>query len=478
MNKRDSLFFKHMAASYPLLWLNTFEYERCINQCIKDCQELGKQYRIWDISKGVYTLDEVYADATMDALQPIETLEKENNTVIFVLDYNNYIKNNAIWRKLLNNICKFKNNSCIFAIISPIVELPEELSRYITILDFNLPTYKEVEDFITNFCNEYEFNINKNEKEALVQAGLGLTFFELENALSLSLSIEMKPLPEFISEQKKQLLKTQSSLTINNKKLNFDTLYGLEKLKYFAKKMVGKGKGILLVGVPGGGKSHFANTLGTETNRITINMDFSTMMGKFVGETERKTREALKTVDAMSPCILFIDEIEKGLAGVNGYNGDSGTSQRQGGQFLKWLSDHESDVYVIATSNDISKLPPEYLRAERWDAIFFVDLPNQEERKGICEIYKNKYKIEDTQLPNIENWTGAEIKTMYRLASCLNTSLFEASEYVTPIYKTMKEKIETLRDWAKNRTIYASNKIVTTQQNNRRNITYIQKTNH
>ena len=167
---------------------------------------------------------------------------------------------------------------------------------------------------------------------------------------------------------------------------------------------------------------------------------------------------------------MFIDEIEKGLAGVSGYNGDSGTSQRQGGQFLKWLSDHESDVYVIATSNDISKLPPEYLRAERWDAIFFVDLPNKEEREGICEIYKKLYKIKDDILPNIDNWTGAEIKTLYRLANAMNISLLEANEYITPIYKTMKEKIEDLRNWAKDRTIYAStsnNKTISKESNNR-----------
>jgi SpoVK/Ycf46/Vps4 family AAA+-type ATPase len=470
-----SPFLKHISAGYPLLWLNTFEYERCINQCINDCKKLKRQYRIWDINKGVYTLDEVHEESTMDALQPIETLQKENNMIIFVLDYDNYIKNNVAWRALINNMENYKRNCCTFTIISPTVELPSEVSRYMTILDFNLPTKEEIDDFITEFCDDFEYKISKKEKEAIIQAGLGLTTFELDNALSLSLSLEDKLLPEFINEQKKQLIKTQSSLTINTKKLDFNTLYGLDKLKYFAKRMVGKGKGILLVGVPGGGKSHFANTLGTETNRVTINMDFGAMMGKLVGETEQKTRDALKTVDAMNPCILFIDEIEKGLAGVSGYNGDSGTSQRQGGQFLKWLSDHDSDVYVIATSNDISKLPPEYLRAERWDAIFFVDLPNEEERKGICEIYKKEYKVEDTQLPNIENWTGAEIKTMYRLASCLNTSLLEASEYVTPIYKTMKEKIEMLREWAKDRTIYASNKVSTTPKSVKRTIVKTQE---
>lgn len=476
-------FFKYIAAGYPLLWINTFEYERCIKQCSKDCIKLNRTPVIWDINKGIYDETQIIDEATMDALQPIEYLTNTNNsnTIIFVLDFHCFIKNNVIWRALLNNINKYKENVCTFVIVSPNIIIPEEINRYITILDFDLPNKEDIQKYIEHFCSSFSLQINNATKNKLIQSGLGLTLFELENALSLSLATENKLLPEFINEQKKQLIKVQNSLTLNNNKLKFDSLYGLDKLKYFAKKMVGKGKGILLVGVPGGGKSHFANTLGNETNRVTINMDFGAMMGSLVGETEQKTAMALKTIDAMEPCILFIDEIEKGLAGVSGYNGDSGTSQRQGGQFLKWLSDHESDVYVIATSNDISKLPPEYLRAERWDAIFFVDLPTEEERIGICNIYKNEYKIKDNNIPNINNWTGAEIKTMYRLSKAMNISLIEASEYVTPIYKTMKEKIEQLRNWAKDRTIYASNpivkKIVTEVKENNRQITKLKNLN-
>lgn len=219
-----------------------------------------------------------------------------------------------------------------------------------------------------------------------------------------------------------------------------------------------RGKGVLLLGVPGAGKSHFAKTLGKETGRVTINMDFGNLMGGIVGETEQKTRDALAVIDAMEPCILFIDEIEKGLAGTSGHNGDSGTSKRQGGMFLKWLNDHDSDVYVVATSNSINDLPPEFLRAERWDAIFFVDLPHEEERVAILNIYRKFYSIsdEDTQIPDIEGWTGAEIRSMCRLASSMEISLMEASQYICPIIKTMGEKIDALRNFATNRAIPAS----------------------
>jgi len=475
----------YIFADYTALWINTIEYERYIDETIKtlkDNEDIGvKNYAIWDIHKGVYKIEndeeEIIEETTMDPFQPITYLTNMDNEVIFVLDYHCYIQNNVVWRALLDSMSIFSQRECTFIIISPMTSsIPKEINRYITIIDFSLPTEKEIENYIEEYCHSFNCTIQIKNKKELITAGKGLTKYELEQALSLSLTTKGAILPEFINEQKKQLVKSQSSLLINNSTLDFNSLYGMEELKYFSKKMVGKGKGILLVGVPGGGKSHFANTLGTETNRITINMDFSSMMDSLVGETERKTASALQTIDAMEPCILFIDEIEKGLAGVSGYNGDSGTSQRQGGQFLKWLSDHTSDVYIIATSNDISKLPPEYLRAERWDAIFFVDLPNEEERKGICELYKKEYNVIDDELPNIENWTGAEIKTLYRLSNSLDLSLIETSKYVTPIFNTMKEKINNLRNWAKGRTISASKICGTNKKSNKkRNITMVKE---
>jgi SpoVK/Ycf46/Vps4 family AAA+-type ATPase len=142
---------------------------------------------------------------------------------------------------------------------------------------------------------------------------------------------------------------------------------------------------------------------------------------------------------------------------MEGYSGDSGTSKRQGGQVLKWLNDHKSDVYTIATCNNIDGLPPEFLRAERWDAIFFVDLPNEEERNAIMDLYKNYYGIEDEESSvNIKDWTGAEIKNLCKLAKNLEVSLEEASKYVCPIAKTAAEKIETLRNKVRSTTVPAS----------------------
>ena len=193
-------------------------------------------------------------------------------------------------------------------------------------------------------------------------------------------------------------------------------------------------------------------------------LDFGLLMSSYVGETEQRTKEALDIADAMAPCILFIDEIEKGLAGVSrgAYVGDSGVSQRQGGLFLKWLQNHDSDVFVVATCNDISKIPAPYLRAERWDTVFFVDLPNTAEREAIFNLYKDHYNLSDEQcdikdiVKFTENWTGAEIRTLCRLASALNAKFSEATLYVKPIFETMRDSIEALREWAKHRAVPAS----------------------
>jgi SpoVK/Ycf46/Vps4 family AAA+-type ATPase len=217
---------------------------------------------------------------------------------------------------------------------------------------------------------------------------------------------------------------------------------------------------VLLVGVAGSGKSQFAKYVGKQTNQLVINLDLAKMKGKYVGDTEKMTRESIETIDTIKNCVVLVDEIEKGLAGVSGA-GDSGSSANQGATFLKWLSDkEEGGSYIIATANNIEQLPSEYKRAERWDGIFFLDLPTEEIRKGIIQFYVNYYKLDvkksklDDLLTLTKNWTGAEIKTMCRLASALEKSCIEiATEYVTTIYSVDKEKIDSLREWSVGRTI-------------------------
>ena len=192
----------------------------------------------------------------------------------------------------------------------------------------------------------------------------------------------------------------------------------------------------LIQGDPGTGKSAFAKALGRETGRPTLILDIGALMGSLVGQSEERTRQALRIIDAMAPCVAMIDEVEKAFAGLNG-NGDSGVSSRMFGTFLSWLNDHESDVFVVCTANDVSKLPPEFGRSERFDGVFFLDLPSREEKDAIWTIYLDLFEIgRDERLPDDENWTGAEVKACCRLSALLDVPLVQAAQNVVPVAVT------------------------------------------
>jgi SpoVK/Ycf46/Vps4 family AAA+-type ATPase len=196
--------------------------------------------------------------------------------------------------------------------------------------------------------------------------------------------------------------------------------------------------------------------LGKSLGVPTAAMDFGRMFGSLVGESEERIRAALDVVDSFSPCVLRIDEIEKGLSGIQSSGQtDGGTGSRVFGTFLNWLNDHKSRVFVVATCNDISKMPPEFLRAERWDAIFFVDLPTEKEQETIFKLYRDQYKVKGTP-PDMSGWSGAEIKSLCRIAAMMGTDVTAARKYIMPLSQSMAEKIESLREWAGSRTIPAS----------------------
>jgi SpoVK/Ycf46/Vps4 family AAA+-type ATPase len=179
-------------------------------------------------------------------------------------------------------------------------------------------------------------------------------------------------------------------------------------------------------------------------------------MGSLVGQSEANLRQALKVADAMAPCVLFVDELEKALSGV-GSSGDSGVATRLFGNLLTWLSDHTSDVFFVGTSNDISKLPPEFARAERFDGLFFLDLPNAQEKDLIWAQYRRQYGIPEAQArPDDTSWTGAEVKSCCRLAALLDVPLTQAAHNVVPVAVTAAEQVERLRSWASGRCLSAS----------------------
>jgi SpoVK/Ycf46/Vps4 family AAA+-type ATPase len=210
------------------------------------------------------------------------------------------------------------------------------------------------------------------------------------------------------------------------------------------------------LGVPGTGKSAFARALGRETGRPTLTLDLGALYGSLVGETERNVRQALKIADAMAPCICFVDELEKALGGVGG-QGDSGVSTRLFGTLLTWLAERNSDVFFLGTCNDISRLPPEFARAERMDATFFLDLPTSAEKDAIWRLFQEQYGIPASQArPDDTDWTGAEVAACCRLAALLDVPLTQAARQVVPVAVTAAEQVDKLRTWASGRCLSAS----------------------
>src|SRR5262249_39133149 len=204
------------------------------------------------------------------------------------------------------------------------------------------------------------------------------------------------------------------------------------------------------------GKSAFARALGNEVDRPTLLLDLGALYGSLVGATEQNVRQALRIADARSPAILFCDELEKALSGVGG-QGDSGVATRLFGTLLTWLSDRTSDCFFLGTCNDVSKVPPGFTRAKRFDGIFFLDLPSEDEKRVIWATYRSQFGIAASQArPDDVEWTGAEIRACCRLAALLDVPLTQAAQQVVPVAVTAAEQVERLRSWASGRCPSAS----------------------
>jgi AAA+ superfamily predicted ATPase len=418
----------------------------------------------WNCQAGIREVGNGFAKDMPDPLDAVAFLTTINQkSILFLENLHRFLKGDAaidIIQRIYNLVDQYKASLKSLVVLAPSVEIPIELSKVFTALNFDLPGREDLKKMLMYMAESTQKPLpNEAKQEALLEAGKGLAAFEFENALALSLVTKKEFDPLIIMEQKSQLIKKNASLMLEKFDENLENLGGLDNLKSFCLKVVNSpySRGVLLLGIPGGGKSHFAKGLGKALGLPTPGLDFGRMFGSLVGESEGRIREALAVVDAFSPCILFIDEIEKGLSGIQSSGStDGGTGSRVFGTFLTWLNDHKSRVFVVATCNDVTKMPPEFLRAERWDAIFFVDLPTERERRIILDLYQKQYHVEGEPSHGLQGWSGAEIKSLCRIAAMLKTDLKSAERFVIPLSQSMTDKIENLRDWARTRTIPAT----------------------
>ena len=458
----------YINAAFTGLWVETHEPDEAEREILQHARDRQWRVAVWDVARGVRvpgaegSTAEAGSGDPLAALRSVTATADPNGTSVLLLhNFHKFLTSPEVIQTLFTQLIAGKERRTFFVVLSPVVQIPVELEKLFVVIEHALPDREQLRAIATELTSEQPSDLPIGEGlQRVLDAAAGLTSYEAEGAFALSLARHNAIRPEAIWELKAQTLRKNNLLTLHRGGEKFDSLGGLANLKNFCRGVLTPGKsvrprGVLLLGVPGTGKSAFAKALGNETGRPTLMLDIGALMGSLVGETERNVRQALRIADAMSPCILFVDELEKGLSGVGG-NGDSGVSTRMFGTLLTWMADHTSDVFVIATANDVSKLPPELTRAERLDATFFLDLPGEQERLRIWEMYVKQFDL----VPKFtrsgdNNWTGAEIKACCRLAALLGVSLDEAAQHVIPVATTASEAVERLRTWADGRCLAA-----------------------
>lgn len=507
-------------AGYSSIVIKTSEEDRAIKECLNAGRECKKRVFCWSCIKGIeeileepiqkdcIDMGEYYtrtanSDLTdaQDALNDAINLnDGRGDYILILLDFHHYLNRADVLRSAKDAFKQVLGIGACFVFVSNSFDVPSDWEDSIISIELRLPNKDEIKEHLEEMVNFYKDQLkleDLNQLDELVdkasEIALGLTITQAENAFATSFSkVETIDL-HIISEVKAQIICTDGLLEFwnNNKNVEIGGMhtfrdYTKKRLLAFSEKAKEYGlpnpKGVLLVGIPGCGKSLAAKSLAQEWNVPLIKCDLGKLFGSYVGDTEANTRKALKTAEAMSPCVLWIDEIEKGLAGAgsSGSN-DSGVSSRMFASVLTWMQEKEKPVYVIATANSITSLPQELLRKGRFDEIFFVDLPNQEERKEIIEIQikKKQREPENFDINEIskrcDGFTGAEIEEM------IVSSMFEAyadgereledKDILSVIDKTipaskgfMSQTVSSLQQWAEERGIAnANSKIISNE---------------
>lgn len=460
-------------ACFTGIWVQSFEHDDALGEAARLCQEQAWRLATWDVARGLAVVGageggtSAVGNDPLAALRALPALATADGTALLVLtNFHRFLQSAEIVQTLARQLTAGKQTRTFVVILSPIVQIPVELEKLFLVVEHELPSREQLTELARGVATGPEELPGGAQLEAVLDAASGLTRYEAEAAYSLSLVRRGSLTPEALWEIKSGLLKKSGLLQLHRGVETFNGLGGLDGVKAFCRRALRAGvlradvrpRGILLLGVPGTGKSALAKALGNETGRPTLLLDVGNLMGGIVGDTERNIRQALRIADAMSPAILFLDEVEKGLSGVaSSGQTDGGVSARLFGTFLTWLNDHTSDVFVIATCNDVTRLPPEFSRAERFDGCFFLDLPREDERRAIWELYLGQFALDSSQrLPSDTDWTGAEIRACCRLAALLDLPLVAAAENIVPVARTAAESVTRLRSWAGGRCLDAT----------------------
>ena len=482
-------------ARYSLIWVTSPEETRVEESLKKLCVEREMRLEVWSITEGFKVL--ANGQGTRDVKDPMKAIDHvlrgEGRALYVLRDFHPFLKEPAVVRRLRDAATELRKTKKSLLVLSPVTKIPPELEKSVSaIVDWDLPNRQEIEQIARNLlrsappATQQLAESDATYIERVVEAALGLTAVEAENVFAKAMVRTHTFDLETILEEKKQIIRKSGLLEYYEHREEFGDVGGMDTLKdwlvkrrsAFSSRARDFGlplpKGILLIGVPGTGKSLTAKAVGALWQMPLLRLDVGKIFAGLVGSSEENIRTVIKTAEAVAPAILWIDELEKGFSGT-GSSGqtDGGTTSRVFGSFITWLQEKTSPVFVIATANNVHQLPPELLRKGRFDEIFFCDLPDREDRRSILDIHIRKKRRDPSQfdlekLVDITvDFSGAEIEqaVIASLYDAFDTGgdlndelLIHTLKETVPLAITMREMIDSMREWARTRARPASSR--------------------
>jgi SpoVK/Ycf46/Vps4 family AAA+-type ATPase len=481
MNFKDELTLL-LTARYPLIYINTIEEDRVeyiIRKSIKT--NLNRSIYSWDFVDG-YTNNpnnEGFAKRNpLQALELVERLTSETPALFLLKDFHRFLTDISISRKLKNISRLLKLQPKTIIIIASELSIPAELQDLITVINFYLPIENEIEQELTRLITSLNIKIDSQLLENLIQVSQGLSLERIRRVLSKIIAtyktIDENSISILLSE-KKQIISQTEILEYWSSDENIQKIGGVDNLKdWLRKRKTSFGiqasnyglptpRGLLLIGIQGTGKSLTAKAVATEWQLPLLKLDVGKLFGGIVGESESRLRQTINLAETLSPCILWIDEIDKAFT-INDSNSDSGTSNRVLATFISWLSEKTKPVFVVATANNVDLLPLEIIRKGRFDEIFFLDLPKKHEREEIFKIHMQEFRpktwtlFDYSKLSNLsESFSGAEIRqsiiegmyhAFYEEREFTTEDICQALEELIPLAQLENNQTLKLQKWA------------------------------
>jgi len=462
-----------------LIWIRTKEEERLEKLINFSCERLNiKRFIRWDCVSGIKGLineEGKFSNNPLGVLNWLKEQDSKFSTVLLVKDFHKFYDDPSINRTIKELSSALKKTSHNLIISSHLFPSSEELDELMTIVNLPLPDQKELKNLIKTIAINTNSNLEDQDLNELSIASSGLTEVKVKQVTAKALAqrgkISKADIKDIL-EEKKQVIARSEILEFFEAKSSQDDIGGLNVLKFwlkqrhraFSKEARDYGlpipKGVLLVGAQGTGKSLTAKSISKSWSMPLLRLDVGRLFSSLVGSSEARTREAILRAEAMSPCILWIDEIDKGFGGDA--RSDGGTSQRVLASLLTWMAEKESAVFVIATANAIDKLPAELLRKGRFDEIFFLDLPNSKERFTILDLHLKKRRSSysfplSTIIDRTNGFSGAELEqaviegmhiSFFENRELMEKDLIKAVSELVPLSRTAKEQIDLLREWS------------------------------